>query len=360
MFLQSDVARRRLAAQHVSRPLFGEPREVVAWMGAVQAQDYLGSLWAVGLRLHEAAEASVERALTERRIVRTWPMRGTLHLVAAADVRWMLELLTPRVVASSAGRYRQLGLDEATFARSRKLFAKALGGGRQLTRAALYRALEAAGISTADSRGLNILGRLAQERLICFGAREGKQQTFVLLDEWVPGARSMPREEALAELARRYFKSRGPATVQDFAWWSGLTTRDAAAGVGLVKESLSRESVEGRDYWFSTSTPAAEHDTRTAYLLPAYDEFTVAYRDRSAVLEPSRARRPDSGGGLLSPTVVIGGKVLGTWKRTLKKGSIEISLDPFRPLQRPDREAAGAAAQRYGAFLGAASARLSL
>ena len=360
MFLQSDVARRRLAAQHVSRPLFGEPSEVVAWMGAVQAQDYLGSLWAVGLRLPEAAEASVERALAERRVVRTWPMRGTLHLVAAADVRWMLELLTPRVVAGAAGLYRRLGLDEETFARGRKLFVKALGGGRQLTRTALYRVLEAAGISTQDSRGLNILGRLAQERLICFGAREGKQQTFVLLDEWVPGAKSMPREEALAELARRYFKSRGPATVQDFAWWSGLTMREAAAGVGLVKESLSRESVGGSDYWFSESTTAAGADSRTAHLLPAYDEYTVAYRDRSAVLDPSHARRPDSGSGIFSPTVVIGGQVLGTWKRTLKKGSVEISLNPFRPLEADEREAAAAAARRYGAFLGAASARLSL
>jgi hypothetical protein len=360
MLLQSDITRRRLAAQHVSRPLFAEPCEVVAWLGAVQAQDYLGSLWAVGLRLTVAAEASVERALAERRIVRTWPMRGTLHLVAAADVRWMLELLTPRVVASSAGRYRQMGLDEETFARSRKLFVKALEGGRQLARAALYRVLEAAGISTAESRGLNILGRLAQERLICFGAREGKQQTFVLLDEWVPGAKSIPREEALAELARRYFKSRGPATVQDFAWWSGLTTRNAAAGVGLVRESLSRESVGGRDYWLSTSTPAAEGDPRAAYLLPAYDEYTVAYRDRSAVLDPSHAQRPDSGGGIFSPTVVIGGKVLGTWKRTLKKDSVEISLNPFRPLKRDEREAAGAAAQKYAAFLGVPSARLSL
>jgi hypothetical protein len=352
MMIRTDVARRRLAVQGIFYPLFDKPREVVAWLGAVQAQDYLGSLWAVGLRLPEATETSVERALSEREIVRTWPMRGTLHLVAAADVRWMLELLTPRVVAGSAGHYRRLGLDEGTFALSRKLFVKALRGGRQLTRPELYRRLEEAGISTAESRGLNILGRLAQERLICFGARAGKQQRFALLDEWLPEAKSMPREEALAELAKRYFRSRGPATVQDFAWWSGLTNADAASGVGLAKEHLSREVIEGRDYWFSTSAPVAEAGPRSAHLLPAYDEYTVAYRDRSAVLDPLHARRPDSGNGIFGPTLVVGGQVVGTWKRTLKKGSVEVALNPFRPLKKNERQAAAAAAQRYGAFLG--------
>jgi hypothetical protein len=349
---QPDVARRRLAAQHISRPSSERPCEVVAWLGAVQAQDYLGSLWAVGLRLPKSDAASVERALTDRKVIRTWPMRGTLHLVAAPDVRWMLELLTPRVVAAAAGQYRRLGLDEATFARSRKLFVKALEGGRQLARTELYRRLEAAGISTAESRGLNILGRLAQERLICLGAREGRQQTFALLDEWAPGAKSLPREEALAELARRYFTSRGPATVRDFAWWSGLTNADAAAGVRAVKEHLSHEVIGGRDYWFSSSATDAESDSWGAHLLPAYDEYTVAYRDRSAVLDPSHARRPDAGNGIFSPTLVVGGQVLGTWKRRLKKGSVEITLNPFTPLKKDDRQAVNTAAQRYGAFLG--------
>jgi hypothetical protein len=165
----------------------------------------------------------------------------------------------------------------------------------------------------------------------------------------------MPREGALAELARRYFESRGPATVQDFAWWSGLTSADAASGVGLAKEHLSREAVGGRDYWFCPSTPFAEADLRAAHLLPAYDEYTVAYRDRSAVLDPAHARRPDAGNGIFSPTLVVGGQVVGTWKRALKKGSVEIALNPFRPLKRDERRAVSAAAQRYGAFLGLAA-----
>lgn len=186
--------------------------------------------------MRNAVEADIEQALADRTIIRTWPMRGTLHFVAATDVRWMLELLTPRIVANNAQRLlRQFGLDEAVFARSKDLFVRALQGGKRLARNAMYEVLEAGGVSTAGQRGLHILGRLAQAGVICFGAREGKQQTFALLDEWAPTARRMARDEALAEIARRYFTSHGPATLQDFAWWSGLTVANAQAALELAR-----------------------------------------------------------------------------------------------------------------------------
>src|SRR5207237_2162453 len=193
---------------------------------------YPGALWAVGLRTRDATEAAIEQAIAERTIVRTWPMRGTLHFVAPEDARWMLQLLTPRVVAANARRvYQQSNLDDATFARSKDLFVDALQGGKQLPRPSLYKVLEAAGISVAGQRGLFILQRLSSEGLICFAARQGKQPTFALLDEWVPISLSKTpaRDQALAELALRYFTSHGPATVQDFAWWSGLPAADASA-----------------------------------------------------------------------------------------------------------------------------------
>jgi len=349
-----DIARLRLHNQHIARATFEKPGDVVAWLGAVQAQDYLGALWAVGLRMRNAVEADVERALANRTIIRTWPMRGTLHFVAAADARWLLELLTPRVVANNAQRlFRQFGLDEAAFARSKDLFARALRGGKRLTRNAMYEALEAGGVSTYGQRGLHILWRLAQDGFICFGAREGKQQTFALLDEWAPKAKRMARDESLAEITKRYFTSRGPATLLDFAWWSGLTMADASAGLEMAKRSLAQETVNGQTYWLVPSTAPTKDSSLTAYLLPAYDEYTVAYKDRSAALNQEYAKLPNYGHGIFNPTIIVDGQVVGTWKRTLKKDSLAISPSPFAKLKRAETRAIAEAANRYGKFLDA-------
>src|SRR2546426_1983179 len=244
-----DIALRRLLNQQIAQPRFAHPSEVVAWLGAVQAQDYLGALWALGLRTPGATEQSIEGALAEKTIVRTWPMRGTIHFVAAADVRWMLELLAPRVVQRSTSRRTQLGLDETIIAASAEVIARELQGGKQLSRNALYTLLERAHIATDSSRGLHILGRLAHDGLLCFGARAGKQPTFALLDEWVPGAKSLPHDEALAMLALRYFTGHGPATVQDLMWWSGLTTSEAKAGLAAVAPQLGRHVIAGQEYY---------------------------------------------------------------------------------------------------------------
>jgi hypothetical protein len=314
-------------------------------MGAVQAQDYLGVLWAIGLRMQSATEEKIEQAIAERTVVRTWPMRGTLHFVAPADIRWMLALLARRVLSGRPARYRQLDLDQAVFDKSRDLLVSALEGDRQLTRDALYEILEAAGIATAGQRGLHILQRLALDGLLCFAARQGKQQTFALLEEWVPPARMLSRDEALAELAERYFTSHGPATLKDFTWWSGLTVAEAKAGIELAGPRLQKEAV----YWFGATAPAAA--AASAYLLPPFDEYTVAYKDRSAVLDPAHGRFVSTN-GIFYPAIVLDGRVAGTWKRELKKGSVVITLSPFEPLKKKEREAIAVAAERYGSFLG--------
>jgi len=355
---RSDIARLRLHNQRIAYATAEKPGDVVAWLGAVQAQDYLGALWAVGLRMRNAVEADVEQALADRKIIRTWPMRGTLHFVAAADIRWMLELLTPRV-AANIRQYllREFDLDEGAFARSKDLFARALQGGKQLTRNAMYDVLEAGGVS-ASQRGRHILTLLAQDGFICFGAREGKQQTFVLLDEWAPKARRMARDESLAEIAKRYFTGHGPATLQDFAWWSGLTTADATAGLEMTKRLLAQETINGQTYWLASSTPATKDPSPTAYMLPAYDEYTVAYKDRSAVLDPTYAKQANSGNGIFYPTIVVDGQVVGTWKRTLKKDSLVVTPSPFANLKRAETRAIAEAANRYGKFLGASDVSL--
>jgi hypothetical protein len=348
----AELVKRRLDAQRISATTFTRPVDVVAWLGAVQAQDYLGALWAVGLRLTQACEEDIERALVDRSIVRTWPMRGTLHFVAAADARWMVELLAPKMVARAAGRFRALGLDDATFARARRVLVKRLEGGNPLVRAVVYDALERSKISVAGQRGIHILWRLAQESLLCFGPRAGKQQTFVLFDEWLPGAKRLPREEALAEIAWRYFSGHGPATMSDFAWWSGLNLSDARHAVRGAKPRLDEETIGGQSHWFARlATPSPAPRSR-GYLLPAFDEFVVAYADRSAALERAHKMRVNAGGGILNPTIVVDGRIVGTWKRRLTRSEVVFSPVLFAALSKPKMQAVTRALQRYGAFLG--------
>lgn len=329
----------RLLNQGIADPRFTSPHAVVSWFGAVQAQDYFGALWAVGLRMRSAVEADIERALAERTIVRSWPLRGTLHFAAAEDLKWMLELLGPRVTSRSSARLkRYYELDAAVLRRCRSLVVRALEGGRQLTRGELYEALSRARIRVNASRGLHIIFTLAHERLICFGPRQEKQQTFVLLDEWVPASTQLKGDEALHELARRYFRSHGPATVADFAWWSGLPSFEAKRAVEMAATNQDR------------STAAVP--SRSAFLLPAFDEYLVAYKDRSAIVDPAYVKKVNAGGGLLNPTIVIGGEVIGTWKRIVKKDAVKITPSLFRPLKKNEERMLRAAAARYAAFIG--------
>ena len=299
----------------------------------MQAQDYYGALWAVGLRTEGSVEAGVEAALSRRDIVRSWPLRGTLHFVAAEDLRWMLELLGSRVLRRNEARLkREFDLDAPVFRRSRTVLKKALRDGAQLTREGLYAVLEKAGIPTAKSRGLHVIFQLAHEGFLCFGAREGKQQTFVLLDEWVASSKKLRGDEALHELATRYFQSHAPATAADFAWWSGLPITEARRAREMV-------SIDERD----------EGEPRSrAYALPAFDEYLVAYKDRSAVIEPRDVRKVNDGGGMLRPVIVVDGRVAGTWKK--QRGKVELSL--FRRVTREDRAAINDAVSHYKAFLG--------
>ncbi len=350
-----DIARHRLYHQQIAVQQFKTPAQVVAWLGAVQAQDYAGAKWSIGLRLPGTTDADITNAIAGRTIIRTWPMRGTLHFVAAADIRWMVTHLTPRIIAGSASRFQRLELDDATFARCRKIFTRALQGGRQLTRDAMYAALEEGGISVEGFRGLHILCRLSQEGLLCFAAPEGKQQTFALLEEWVPDAKKIDRDEALAGFAKRYFTSHGPATLNDFVGWCGLKVADAKAALDAVASQLAHEKIDGKTFWMSRDTPALRKTMATAWLLPGFDEYMLGYKDRSAALDPLHAGKICPGSnGIFSPTVVIDGRVAGTWKRTLKKSAMNITPIPFEPLSAAQIRGIAIPAKRYGDFMGLA------
>jgi hypothetical protein len=349
----ADILRLRLANHGLSRPPFHKPEDVVAWFGAVQAQDYLGALWALGLRTRKATEAIVEAAETRRAIVRTWPMRGTLHFVAAADARWMTQLLAPRVIARNAARLkREVDVDAVVAGRSRDVAARALEGGQRLERGELYERLEARGIATGKSRGLHILLWLAMEGTICLAGRQGKQHTFALLDEWIPKSRPLERDAALAELARRYFTSHGPATRSDFMWWAGITANDALAGIDGTRNELVSERIGREEFWWRPARGARRNPDAGPLikLLPGYDEYTVAYQER-ARLVPAGARAM-SAFGLLSPVVVIDGLVVGNWKRTIAGGRVSIATQLRRKLDARERAALEAASREYAAFLG--------
>jgi hypothetical protein len=346
------IARQRLRTQRLIGPGFAAPADAVRWFGAVQAQDYPGALWALGMRTKGATEASVEHAVASRTIVRTWPLRGTLHFVSPEDVRWMLTHFAPRTVARAASRFRQLELDGRVLAKGAAIVVKALEGGRQVTRPRLLALLERAGIATAGNRGIHVLWKCAHDGLICFGARDGKQQTFVLLDEWVPRGKALDRDEALAELARRYFTSHAPATLQDFTWWSGLAAADArravaAAGAGVAHPAPS--TAAPRTSASRTSARRTSHRP-TAFLLPPYDEYTVAYRDRSAALDPKHAAAARN--GIFGPTVVFDGRIVGTWKRRLDRDGLVIALQTFAKLSAASARLVAIEAARYGRFLG--------
>ena len=348
-----DVALLRLANQQIAASRCREPVEVVAALGAMQAQDYLGTLWAIGLRLPAATEAEVERAIADRKIIRTWPLRSTLHFVAAADVHWFLELLGPRIISTANFLNERLGLDAAELSRIRKTLVKALQGSQQLTRSEVYTTLERAKISTEGHRGRHILWRMGVERVTCFGTRRGKQVTFTLLDEWVPPTRKLDRNAALAELVVRYFNGHGPATLDDFVWWSGLKVSDAKAGLAMVLAQLESITVNDRLYWMQPGRPRLDKRTPIVYLLPGFDEYLLGYRDRTAALDPLHAQKIQPGSnGIFASTIVVNGKVAGTWRRVLAKKSVKIGTNLFRSLTDGETRGLEEAIRRYCAFLG--------
>src|SRR6266567_8254469 len=300
MMTNLDIAHQRLHNQRIAGAPFEKPVDVVTWLGAVQAQDFAGAKWALGLRLQGATDESIEQAFADGTILRTHVMRPTWHFVAPADIRWLLALTAPRVHAASAYHNRKLELDDAVFRSTNAVLTNALQGGKQLTRDELASALQQAGIVTeGEQRVTYIIMRAELDGIICSGARRGKQFTYALLAERAPHARMLARDEALAELTTRYFMSHGPATIQDFVWWSGLAAADAKAGLAMVTSHLQQETINGQMYWFSLSTLPVQDPSQTAYLLPNYDEYTVGYTDRSAIFDALHTNKLDPRGGLL-------------------------------------------------------------
>ena len=345
----NDIARQRMCAQHLAEPAVGV-RELLARMLAMQAQEYIDALWAVGQRVRGGTEAAVERALAVGEILRTHPMRGTHHFVAREDLRWLMALMGPVNIRRNARRERELGLTEKTLARAVALLDRELAGGNHLARAEIAALLERSGISPGGQRLPHIIHRAELESVVCSGARKGKQVTFARFDERVPPGRPRAREEALADLARRYFATRGPATRKDFLWWSQLPAADADAGMERIAGELETIVADGRKL-LRTGAPANGEPPR-ALLLPPYDEYTVAYADRSAVGAVPAHVTGFPATSRLGFNLVLDGEVVGSWTRRLEGSTAAIVLAPFRRLAAQDRALLVEEARRYARFRG--------
>jgi hypothetical protein len=347
-----SIADWRMRSLRLSGDPFQAPESVVQWLGAVQSQDYAPAKWSIAQRARGMSDTAVEQAFASGAILRTHVLRPTWHFVLPTDIRWMLELTGPRVHALTAYYYRSQGLDETVREKCEALLADALRGGNQLTRKELGAVLRGAGI-IADGQRLALIVMSAElNGLICSGAPNGKQHTYALLEERAPRARSLSRDEALAELTLRYFTSHGPATIKDFKWWSSLTTADIKMGLDMVGAQLDHEVIDGVSYWFAEPASPAP-GSPIVHLLQAYDEYIVGYSESKYVLDVSgaaRSRPRDQ--TVFNSIIILDGQVAGHWKRTVSKDSVIIEAALYAPFGDAQGDALHAAAARHGDFLG--------
>lgn len=345
-----EIVALRLLNQQITVSDFTSPGKLVGWFGAMQAQDYGQSKWAIGLRIPGFTEADVEKAVADRKIVRTWPLRGTLHWVAASDIHWMMDLQAPKIRNKQSARDKQLGLDPTIYAKANKILANVLRG-TQLTRDELTHRLAEGGVDASKERLSHILHRAALEKIVCFSTRRGKEFTFALLDEWIKPGIKFTRDEALASLAVRYFTSHGPATLNDFIWWSGLSITEARKALDFVKSMLNNVCNNDQTYWFASSgfKPVKPEGT---FLLAAFDEYLIGYADRSACLDQHNTRITISTNGIFYPIVVINGQVEGIWRRSVKKKQIHLEVQTFKSLKDIHKHAILSEAGRYSQFMG--------
>jgi hypothetical protein len=347
----ASISQKRIHNQSISDNRFKKPSEVVAWFGAVQAQDFAAAKWALGLRMRNATDRSIEEAFNKGEILRTHVMRPTWHFVTPEDIRWLLALTAARVHAFNGYQYRRSGLDKAVFKGSNSIIEKALLGGKKLTREEIDRALRQAGVPT-ENLGLSYTLMQAElDGIICSGPRRGKQFTYMLLDERVPKFEIIDRDEALAALTKRYFSSHGPAQLQDYVWWSGLTAAEAKRGLEMNKSHLNRQVIDDKMYWFPKSPRTTRAKPQQVFLLPGFDEYFIAYRDRTAILDPKHSKHLNLGGGMVNGAVVVDGKMVGGWKRVLKSSGVIVSVKCFERITDAQSQGIKAAIDRYAKFL---------
>ena len=330
----TDIALNRLANQQISEKKETSAPKVVQWLGAIQAQDLPMALWAIGLRTLGSTHDSVREAFDKGEIIRTHVMRPTWHYVSADDIYWMLELTAPQIKRALNTRHKQLGITDDVLKKVMNIFIRYLEKNGSSLREELVLQLEKADIPNKDNRAAHLLMHAELDGVICSGPLKGNKQTYALLEERVPDKKILSTDEALAELALRYFTSHGPAMLDDFIWWSGLKKNQANLALELSKSQLQSFNIDSQEFWLSSNQSFSGTNGESVYLLPAFDEFIISYRDRSASLTSENHKKAISRNGLFWPIIVVNGKVVGLWKRTIKKDNVNIEINFFQPASK--------------------------
>lgn len=347
----NDIANTRLANQQLAKPNFKTPNELINWMGAMQAQDFTMAKWAIGIRLPNLKETLIEEAVNKGEILRTHVLRPTWHFVSAEDITWMLELSAPHIKSGMRGRHKQMGLSEAILKKSKRIIEKLLSDGEHLTRDEIMSEFKKARIDVSENRSSHFLMMAEFDGLICSGKMKNGNQTYALLESRIPKTKSLKREEALAKLAQKYFTSHGPATLQDFVWWSGLPVPDARKAIEMIKPDFVSGKIGEKEYLFDGSNNFPKKINESVHLLPAYDEFLISYKDRDASLSLVDNKKTISNNGIFRPVILINGQVKGIWKRAKKNDKVVVEINFFQPQKKVIQQKAGKAAMKLGSFL---------
>lgn len=345
----------RLQNQQLLNPLFRKPKELVSWMGAMQAQNYPMVKWAVGMRLKSATIQTVEKTLRDGEILRTHVMRPTWHLVAAEDIRWMLKLSAQRIKSAndSFAKGWDLEITDELYMKSYNLLEQILAGNKSLTKQEITGHFCRSGILAEpdNNRMTRFMARAEQEGIICSGEDKGGKCTYALLEERVPPMPEITKDEALARLARSYFRSHAPAVLQDFIWWSGLPISDARQAIYLIASELTEEQWQGETWYIHADSRTRGRVSNCLHLLPSYDEYLLGYKDRTDVLPKEHYPKAFTNNGLFFPIILHNGQVIGNWDRSARKKGIELPHSWFISDVCVDEDMLNEAKQKYVKFL---------
>ena len=345
----NDIAIERLESQHMGSDIIRSPAKLVSWLVVLQAQEYDGAKWSIGLRLGDKSDKYIEKALISKKIVRTWANRGTLHFVNSEDIQWMLKLMAPRLIRRNAQRYRELGLDDETLSNAETIIEEAVSGTKGIKRSTLREILKENDISIEGQRFTFILQRASLDGLIHQGISVKNDSVYHSLKD-LPSTQ-LTHDEALKEISKRYFYSHGPATLKDFVWWSGLTVKDAQMGLKSVKPELNRYDIGNKIYWSRSRRKWKEQDLINVKIIPQYDDYLLGYQDRGASIDETTKKLLQPKYGRFNPVILVNGTVTGTWKREINGNKVNFKLNHFKPLNGQENAALLSEIKAYTMFI---------
>ncbi|WP_162946621.1 winged helix DNA-binding domain-containing protein [Chitinophaga barathri] len=347
----ADILQLRLEQQYITKPFTGKAPGLASHLCAMQAQDYAAAKWAMGLRMPGFTDEMADAAFADKSLIRTYSVRSTIHIVHPEDARWLIALTRDRFVSTSASLNRKLELDEKTLLKSTTIIRDALTGGKELTRDELKLLLEKKKINCESQRLNHMLYRAGMDQVLCFGKRRGKEFTYALLDDYVPAGKKIPQQEALSRLALRFITGHGPATAQDFSWWSGHPVTACKAAFLSHGKSLHSVTVQDQEYWMLPDIKPGKPATGIK-LLSGFDEYYMGFKDKGLMLDKEFSKPMSTPNGLLPYIILLNRKVAGTWRRNIKKNIIGMEYTPFKPFTAAQQKALKEAAKPFGKFIG--------